>query len=89
MILGFFGPRSGDLFVLPEPYYLFAATGANHGTPYDYDTHVPVIFMGSGIKSATYARRIAVNDIAPTLSAILGVAQPAGSMGNVLTEIVQ
>ncbi len=89
MSLGFFGPRSGDLFVLQDPFYLWDATGTSHGTPYDYDTHIPVIFMGSGIKAASYARRIAPNDIAPTLSAILGVAQPSGSIGNVLLEIVQ
>ncbi|HWZ30130.1 MAG TPA: alkaline phosphatase family protein [Bryobacteraceae bacterium] len=89
MTVGFFGPRSGDVFVLQEPYYLFDATGTSHGTPYDYDTHIPVIFMGSGIKAATYARTIAPNDIAPTLSAILGVAQPGGSVGHVLTELVQ
>jgi arylsulfatase A-like enzyme len=89
MSVQFFGPRSGDVFVLQDPYYLFDATGTSHGTPYDYDTHVPVIFMGSGIKAATHVRRIAPNDIAPTLSAILGVAQPGGSVGQVLTEIVQ
>ena len=88
MSLQFFGPRSGDLFTLQEPYYLFDATGANHGTPYDYDTHVPVIFMGTGIKAAAYSRRITVNDIAPTLSAILSVAQPSGSVGRVLGELV-
>ncbi len=88
MSVGFFGPRSGNIFVVQEPYYLFDA-GASHGTPYAYDTHVPVIFMGTGIKAASYARRIAPNDIAPTLSAILGVAQPGGSVGQVLTELLE
>ncbi|MBZ5600942.1 MAG: alkaline phosphatase family protein [Acidobacteriia bacterium] len=88
MSLQFFGPRSGDLFVLQDPYYLSGATGTTHGTPYNYDTHVPVIFMGAGIKPATYARRIAPNDIAPTLSTILGVNEPGGSVGHVLTELV-
>jgi predicted AlkP superfamily pyrophosphatase or phosphodiesterase len=87
--LGFFGPRSGDVFAIQEPGYLFDSIKASHGTPYDYDTHVPVIFMGTGIKAGTYTRRIAPNDIAPTLSAILGVTSPSGSVGHVLTEIVQ
>jgi len=39
--LGFFGPRSGDVFILQEPYYLFDSSGTSHGTPYGYDTHVP------------------------------------------------
>jgi predicted AlkP superfamily pyrophosphatase or phosphodiesterase len=87
--LGFFGPRSGDLFILQKPYYLFDVSGTSHGTPYGYDTHVPVIFRGPSIKPGVYRQWIAVNDIAPTLAEILGVAQPSGSIGRVLTEILQ
>jgi predicted AlkP superfamily pyrophosphatase or phosphodiesterase len=86
--LGFFGPRSGDLLILTEPYYVFDASGASHGTPYDYDNHVPVIFFGSQIKPGTYTGRIAVNDIAPTLAQILGVETPTSSIGRVLGEIL-
>jgi predicted AlkP superfamily pyrophosphatase or phosphodiesterase len=86
--LGFFGPRSGDVFVLQEPYYLFEASGTSHGTPYDYDNHVPVIFLGPGIQRGRYSTRIAVNDIAPTLAEILRVEQPSGSVGRILTEIL-
>lgn len=87
--LGFFAPRSGDLFVLQEPYYLFEASGTSHGTPYNYDAQVPVIFFGPGIKAGAYSRSIAVNDIAATLAAILQLEQPAGSMGRVLGEILE
>jgi hypothetical protein len=87
--LGFFGPRSGDLFVLQDPYYLFDAAGTTHGTPYDYDNHVPVIFLGPRIKPGQYSTRIAVNDIAPTLAAILEIEQPSGSIGRILSEILE
>jgi arylsulfatase A-like enzyme len=87
--LGFFGPRSGDLLILPEPYYVFEASGASHGTPYDYDNHVPVIFFGPQIKPGTYTSRIVVNDIAPTLAQILGVETPTASIGRVLGEILE
>jgi predicted AlkP superfamily pyrophosphatase or phosphodiesterase len=87
--LNFYGPRSGDLFILQEPYYLFDATGTSHGTPYVYDNEVPVLFWGVGIKPGTYPERIAVNDIAPTLAALLGTAQPSGSIGRVLSEMLQ
>ena len=87
--LGFYGPRYGDLLILQEPYYLFDATGTSHGTPYGYDNHVPVIFLGPGIKPGRYANRIAVNDVANTLSAILGVDAPEGSIGRILTEILE
>ena len=87
--LGFYGPRSGDLIVIQEPYYLFDATGTSHGTPYDYDNHVPIIFLGPGVKAGTYARAVAVNDIAPTLANMLGVETPAGSVGHILSEIFE
>jgi predicted AlkP superfamily pyrophosphatase or phosphodiesterase len=85
--LGFYGPRSGDLFILQEPYYLFDASGTSHGVPYAYDNHVPVLFWGPGIKPGTYLGRIAVNDIAPTLAALLGTTEPSGSIGRVLSEM--
>jgi predicted AlkP superfamily pyrophosphatase or phosphodiesterase len=86
--LAYFPQRSGELFVLPDPYWMFAATGSTHGTPYWYDAHVPVIFMGPGIKAGTYSEAVAVNDIAPTLSDILGVDTPSGSSGRILSEIL-
>jgi hypothetical protein len=86
---GYYGKRSGDIFVITEPYYIFDATGTTHGTPFDYDSHVPVIFMGAGIKPGHYYRKIAVNDVAPTLAAIAGVEQPSGSIGRVLQELWQ
>jgi predicted AlkP superfamily pyrophosphatase or phosphodiesterase len=87
--LGFYGPRSGNLLILQEPYYLFEATGTSHGTPYDYDTHVPIIFLGSRIKARSYPQRVAVNDIAPTLATILQIEQPSGSIGRVLSEMLE
>jgi hypothetical protein len=86
---GFYGPRSGDLLIVPEPYYAFEASGASHGTPYDYDNHVPVIFYGQGIKPGAYRERILVNDIATTLASVLGVETPTASIGRVLSEILQ
>ena len=88
--LTFFGPRSGDLYIVQEPFYLFdAGSGTSHGTPYNYDTHVPIIFLGAGIKPGMYRSTVAVNDIAPTLSQILGVQEPSGSIGHVLSNMLQ
>lgn len=86
---GFYRKRSGDLLVIQEPYYLFGVTGTSHGTPFDYDSHVPVIFMGAGIKAGHYYEKIAVNDIAPTLAALARVEEPSGSIGRVLQEMWQ
>jgi len=85
----YFNGRSSNLIIIPEGYFLFEATGTSHGTPYNYDSHVPVIFMGAGIKKGHYYQRIAPNDIAPTLAAIVGVQEPSGSVGRVLQELWQ
>ena len=73
---GFYAPRSGDLYILYEPYWLYGSSGTTHGTTFSYDAHVPVIFMGTGIKPGRYTQQIAVNDIAPTLSTYLDSRHP-------------
>jgi arylsulfatase A-like enzyme len=86
---GFYRTRSADVMVIPEAFYIYSASGTTHGTPFNYDSHVPVIFMGFGIKPGHYYQKIAVNDIAPTLCAIAGVEEPSGSVGRVLQEMWQ
>jgi arylsulfatase A-like enzyme len=85
---GFYPRRSADLEVLLEPYWLFSENGTSHGTPFGYDTHIPLIFMGAGIHAGVYQRPVALNDVAPTLAAILEIEPPAGSVGRVLPEIL-
>jgi hypothetical protein len=85
---GFFPTRGADIYVLLEPYWMFGASGTTHGTAFDYDNHVPVIFMGPGIRSGTYSNQILVNDVAPTLAGILEIGTPSGSVGRVLLEIL-
>jgi predicted AlkP superfamily pyrophosphatase or phosphodiesterase len=88
--LGFYGPRSADLELLPEPYFIFgSAPATTHATPYSYDNHVPVIFYGAGIHAGVHYEPVKVNDIAPTLAAILGIETPSGSIGRILPEIVE
>jgi hypothetical protein len=82
------GQRTADVQVLLEPYWMFAAAGTTHGSLYGYDTHVPVIFMGPGIRPGIYRSEITVNDVAPTLADILGIETPSGSAGRVLGEVL-
>jgi predicted AlkP superfamily pyrophosphatase or phosphodiesterase len=84
---GFNEERSADVLVIPEPYWVFSKKGTTHGAPYSYDSHVPVIFMGAGIKAGRYHTAVAVNDIAPTLASMLDVETPSGSEGRVLEEM--
>jgi hypothetical protein len=88
--LGFYGPRSADLVLLPEPYYMFgASSGTTHETPYSYDNHVPLIFYGPGIRAGVRHEPVTINDVAPTLSAILGIETPSGASGRILAEIFE
>jgi predicted AlkP superfamily pyrophosphatase or phosphodiesterase len=88
--LGFYGPRSADLVLLPEPYYMFSSPpGTTHVTPYSYDNHVPLIFYGPGIRAGVHYQAVTVNDVAPTLAAILQVETPSGSSGRILAEILE
>ena len=85
---GYYPPRSGDLFLIFEPDFMIGKSGTNHFSPYSYDRHVPVLFMGPGIKSGHYAGTIAPNDIAPTLATMLSIQTPNGSSGRALTEML-
>jgi arylsulfatase A-like enzyme len=86
---GFHQERCSDLFIVSEPYWLFEASGTSHGTPYNYDSHVPVVFMGPGIKPGRYNTKAAVNDIAPTLATLLDIETPSGASGRVLAEALE
>lgn len=79
--------RGADIEFLPQPYWVFTTDQTMHGTTYDYDTHVPLIFMGSGIRAGRYDSTVPTNDIAPTLAEILGVPKPSGSVGRILSEM--
>ncbi len=86
---GFNVRRSPDILFLPDPYWQVTGATATHGTTYSYDAHVPVIFLGPGIRPGQYDGSIVVNDIAPTLATIMRVETPSGSIGRVLTEMFQ
>ncbi len=84
--------RSGDIYVVQEPYwFLFdkGPIGVMHGTPWAYDTYVPIIFSGPGIDANTIYRTVHPVDVAPTLSAWLGVKPPSSSVGKPLKEVLQ
>jgi type I phosphodiesterase/nucleotide pyrophosphatase len=85
---GFYARRSGDLHLVFEPGYIAGTSGTSHFSPYNYDRHVPVLFMGPGIAAGHYNGTIAVNDIAPTLATLLEIQTPSGSSGRVLTEML-
>ena len=84
---GYYRGRAADLFIVQKPYWLASKEGTSHGTPFSYDTHVPMIFLGRGIRPGRYDEKVRTADIAPTLAALLGVNTPSGSVGRVLPVI--
>jgi predicted AlkP superfamily pyrophosphatase or phosphodiesterase len=82
--------RSGEVMIVPEPFWVpEGLTGATHGTPYSYDTSVPVLLAGAGIRPGVYTQRVSTLDIAPTLSYLLGILNPSGCEGRVLSHAVR
>jgi hypothetical protein len=84
---GFSQRRSGDCIVVPEAFkYLGDTIPATHGSPYNYDTHVPLIVMGQGLGAGRYQQSATPADLAPTLAALLRIQPPSNATGRVLLE---
>lgn len=75
--------RSGDVVILLHPHWLSGSkpvgTGTSHGVPFTYDTHVPLLMAGAGVRKGTYLSRVSPAQVAPSLSYILGIARPGGA----------
>jgi len=85
--------RSGDIYVVLEAHRFVAdmeglTVAATHGSPWGYDTFVPLIFAGFGLDDDVEYQRVSTTDIAVTLSAILGIKPPSGAEGKVLQKVI-
>ena len=86
---GYFPKRSGDIqIILRSQYTDVLMIGTEHGTMYPYDTHIPLLWYGWKIKPGKTNREVYMTDVAPTISAMLKIQMPGGSVGHVLSEIV-
>ncbi|GAB3934905.1 alkaline phosphatase PafA [Larkinella terrae] len=83
--------RSGDLLLITQPGWLegYQKGGTSHGTLFNYDTHVPLVFYGWGIKPGETTRRTQIADIASTVSALLHILEPSGNIGNPVSEAIK
>lgn len=85
--------RSGDVFVVFKPHWFIndfdgLTVAETHGSPWRYDTYVPVIFAGAGLQPQRVTREIKTVDVAATLSEYVGTNRPSGARGEVLGEVV-
>jgi hypothetical protein len=80
VLKSFYADRCGDVAVIVKPYYLFSqalGVATNHGTPHPYDTHVPLLAFGPGIKHGIFKERVTPQVIAAILARAAGVDAPA------------
>ena len=81
---------SGDVLWIPDPAFTsYAMTGSTHGSGFAYDTHVPLIFYGKGIKKGLTREAVEIIDIAPTISSLLKISFPNGSTGRVVESALE
>jgi len=87
---GFHAARSGNVALVLEPGWTeYSRRGTTHGTPWTYDTRVPLIFFGAGIRPGKTAETVSVVDIAPTCSILLGIPFPNAAVGKALTKAIE
>ncbi|MGJ1205608.1 alkaline phosphatase PafA [Sphingobacterium lactis] len=92
IINGYNRKRSGAIQIITEPQWYDGtprSTGTTHGTWTPYDSHIPLVFMGWGIKHGKTNKVVHVTDIAPTLSSLLHVMEPNGSIGQPIVDVLQ
>lgn len=85
--------RSGDNYVVFKPGWFIndmdgLSATVTHGSPWRYDTFVPIFFAGWGVAARTVSRRVHTVDIAPTLATVAGKLPPSGAAGEVLLEVL-
>ena len=87
---GYNQKRSGDILLINDPAYIsYGKTGSTHGSGYNYDTHVPLLFFGKGIKHGETLQKTEITDIVPTMSALLGISFPNFTVGQPLEFVLK
>lgn len=87
---GYNKKRSGDIQIVLEPGWIDGySTGTTHGLWNPYDAHIPMVWMGWGIKQGASNRTMHMTDIAPTVAALLHIQMPSGNIGQVMTEVLK
>ncbi|MFN5423386.1 MAG: alkaline phosphatase PafA [bacterium] len=87
---GFNHKLAGDIQVVYNSgnFFTNSLVGATHGTPYAYDAHIPLLWMGWGVKQGVSNRTVYMSDIAPTIAALLKIQMPSGNIGSVIEEVI-
>lgn len=90
LINGYNRKRSSPLRIVLDPgAERGVAKGTDHGTLHPYDTHIPLLFMGWGIRHGSTNATVHITDIAPTISALLHIQMPNGNIGQVINGVIK
>ncbi len=93
MIINGYNPkRCGPVMIIPDPGWFGGkegGTGTTHGNWNPNDTHIPLVFMGWGVKHGSTNRTVQMSDISPTLAALLHIQMPNGTIGKVIEEVIK
>ena len=88
--MGYNQKRSGDILLLDDPAFIsYWKTGTTHGSGLNYDTHVPLLLFGKGIKHGQTFKKTEITDIAPTISALLGISFPNFAIGQPMEFVLE
>lgn len=86
---GYNHKRSGNVMVILQPAVIsYDKTGSTHGSGFNYDTHVPLLFYGAGINKGETTDRTEITDIAPTISTLLGISFPNAATGQPISKVI-
>src|SRR5690606_1654893 len=87
---GYNPKRSGDLLILLEPnWFSGSSKGTTHGSMYNYDTHIPLLWYGFKILPGETVNRTRITDIAPSLAQILNILPPNGATGEPIPGLTE
>lgn len=94
VLANYHADRSGDIYIVFDPHWFVADfdglhVASAHGSPWTYDTHVPILIAGRGVSRGRIARRVETVDVAPTIAAYIGTKPPSGAIGVPLVEILR
>ena len=86
--------RSGDVLVATRPFFFWGKYaerdgGTTHGSPYDYDTHVPLVLVGPWFRGGVYGTRIDMADLSATLCKVLGIPTPPHCEGRPIAPVLK
>jgi hypothetical protein len=90
VINGYNRKRCGSILLVPEPGWFDGSDkGTTHGVWNPQDTHIPLLFMGWGVRHGSLYRKVRMTDITPTIAALLHIQVPDGCIGNPIPELIK